>query len=349
MMKKLIYFVLFLTLGCTVQKDSITTSSSKENQCETNLTPHDIVNQLPIVAELFSATGSVAGAGRLQSDLIVVLSDWLPTLIQNPSGSNPLPEGFFYNGNGTYRIAQSPTDAEFLDIQLVLDKNYGFGLQGDPLPGDPFSMNSYLVNPSLSINILTSKLNISFASTGPLVELLGYGSNPANPIELPLNANSITDTLKNLSNGLKNLLVKTSLVTIIQGKRSSIEFSASTVPTAMSTLLSTSIVSIGSLTATGTDSSTGQTITATGEGFTIYLPTSATVFQSSGSAVVSGNLTSQITGGQLNTRSIVHFAGYNFEIPSILENIPPFYLLSYLRDMGFSMKDVKSIMSLECQ
>jgi hypothetical protein len=73
-----------------------------------------------------------------------------------------------------------------MDLVVRLGKDYSFGKKGDPVTENLFVLESYLVGATSEIDIASQSVQISFDAPGPLVELLGFGPDPASPISVSL-------------------------------------------------------------------------------------------------------------------------------------------------------------------
>jgi hypothetical protein len=93
------------------------------------------------------------------------------------------PDGWEWAGDGVYRTG---SEATTMDATFYLAEDFSFGKAGDPVSYDVFLVDSYLVNARLKLDVKTGKTRIAYDAPGPLVELLGFGAAPANPLPVDL-------------------------------------------------------------------------------------------------------------------------------------------------------------------
>jgi hypothetical protein len=73
-----------------------------------------------------------------------------------------------------------------MDATFYLAEDFSFAQTGDPVMYDVFLVDSYLVNARLRVDFATGKARIQYDAPGPLVELLGFGAQPPNPLPVDL-------------------------------------------------------------------------------------------------------------------------------------------------------------------
>ncbi len=134
----------------------------------------------------FSAHEMVV-CGGLVSSIAFALVEGVTELVENPSAST-LPEDYTYDGEGTYFIAPSIFDDLRMEVRFFLGRDYEFGATGELVTENLFVAESYLLDPEATISIDKStfppevRVEVSHGGPGPLVELLGLGTDPPNPV-----------------------------------------------------------------------------------------------------------------------------------------------------------------------
>jgi len=100
------------------------------------------------------------------------------------SRTDATPESWSYEAGGTYR---TEGEGVVMTTQFFLAEDFEFGRSGDLVTDNVFDTENYLVGAAVNVDLSTGRTTLSYDSTGPLVELLGYGAEPPNPIELSIN------------------------------------------------------------------------------------------------------------------------------------------------------------------
>lgn len=101
------------------------------------------------------------------------------------SSDDATPNGWGFDGDGIYRTGSDGVD---MTTSFFLAEDFeGLGASGDLVTDNVFLVASYFVNPVVSVDFTTGATELQYDSTGPLVELLGYGATPPNPLPLGLN------------------------------------------------------------------------------------------------------------------------------------------------------------------
>lgn len=149
-----------------------------------------------LVTDLRSSLAEMIGCGQLTVELTSgVRSGVAEAITQGKSDATP--DGWTYAGQGTYTTSAARAAME---TRFYSAEDFEFAKAGDPIEDDVFLVDSYLVGASLRIpDPLSLRAELSYSQVGPLVELLGYGASPPNPIELSVSDLArIGDKLANL-------------------------------------------------------------------------------------------------------------------------------------------------------
>jgi hypothetical protein len=73
-----------------------------------------------------------------------------------------------------------------MDMTFYVTENFSFARAGQPVTHDLFLADNYLAGAKLEIDFRSGNAEIEFDAPGPLVELLGFGANPENPLPVDL-------------------------------------------------------------------------------------------------------------------------------------------------------------------
>lgn len=148
----------------------------------------EISDTVQIVDDFEDSAHEMIACGGLVFSIVGALISGAVELVEDPSSST-LPEQYTYDGAGTYHVDVQAFQDVRMDVKFHLARDYAFGKAGDLVTENLFSMSSYLKgarstlvsNPS---NPLDVTVEIDYDEPGPLVELLGYGATPPNPLVL---------------------------------------------------------------------------------------------------------------------------------------------------------------------
>lgn len=150
--------------------------------CTEGLSTAEIDDTLVISDDLSESLHELVVCGGLQASIVGALLDATFNLLQDPNGE-VLPEAFSYEGEGVYRTTGKSTT---MDVTFVLGHDTSFGKKGDVVKENLFVMSSYLVGAKTKVDLLEQQAEVSYTATGPLVELMGFGATPPNPIVVKL-------------------------------------------------------------------------------------------------------------------------------------------------------------------
>jgi hypothetical protein len=152
----------------------------------------DITAAVVITDEYADSLHELIGCGGLSFALCSAVIDGIVDAIVAQS-NDATPDGWEFVGDGVYRTG---SDSTTMDATFYLAEDFSFAKAGDPVMYDLFLVDSYLVNAKLRVDLTTGKARINYDKPGPLVELLGFGAKPANP--LPVNLSDLTSIKKKL-------------------------------------------------------------------------------------------------------------------------------------------------------
>jgi hypothetical protein len=143
----------------------------------------DIAAAVVITDEYADSLHELIGCGGLSFALCSAVIDGVIDAIVDQS-NDATPDGWEFVGDGVYRTGSGGT---VMDATFYLAEDFSFGKAGDPVMDDLFLVKSYLVDARLKVDLLKGKAEIRFDAPGPLVELLGFGADPPNPLPVDLN------------------------------------------------------------------------------------------------------------------------------------------------------------------
>jgi hypothetical protein len=141
----------------------------------------DITAAVVITDEYAESLHELIGCGGLSFALCSAVIDGVIDAIIAQS-NDATPDGWEFMGDGVYRTGSGGT---VMDATFYLAEDFSFAKAGDPIEHDVFVVDSYLVDARLRVD-LSGKARIAYDEPGPLVELLGFGANPPNPLTVDL-------------------------------------------------------------------------------------------------------------------------------------------------------------------
>ncbi|MEM7152450.1 MAG: hypothetical protein AAF799_06375 [Myxococcota bacterium] len=199
-------------MGGSDRVDATDTTGSVEDSgtgvptiaCEDLFEPDELAAREALVEQLVQAVDDLEWAGGALQDMRVPLIDGAKGRARHDHDT--LPAHLTYEGEGRYRFAAPRSTT---DIEVYLTENFQFGGPGDRITHNLFVMSSYLLDPQPSLlepdEENPASLSIEYAGPGPLVELLGYGPNPPNPLVLT------TAEISDLEHGFRQLEVRAAM------------------------------------------------------------------------------------------------------------------------------------------
>lgn len=155
--------------------------------CTQGLTPAQISDTVAITFEFEQSAHEMIACGGLVFGIVLALVEGIADLVEDPSAST-LPDGYAYDGEGTYFVAPATFDDLRMEVRFHLGRDYSFGAEGELVTENLFLMSSYLVGAQAQVEIDTSggfptvEIRVYHDGPGPLAELLGLGANPPSPI-----------------------------------------------------------------------------------------------------------------------------------------------------------------------
>jgi hypothetical protein len=181
-------FLACALLACSNTTNTTPPKDDLEDKNYTNLTScrgsastTDIDNNVELALDLRESLHEMVVCGGL---MVTVAGAVITVLIDSASGNTKDPDGFTFDGKGTYTSPQ-------MDLQFFLGQDTSFGKAGDLITFNVFQLDTYLtgakVDAKASIDLsgnTKSSVTATFSGTGPGVELLGLGKTPASPLKI---------------------------------------------------------------------------------------------------------------------------------------------------------------------
>ncbi len=335
---------------------TISGCSKIPSSCSSGLTHDEALDRVLMVKEFQKDIAVTFLSMRYQADFVSLIGTFVSSLFQGQTSF--LPAGAGYTSDGTYRMASTDDGASHLDLKVTFGTDYNAGVAGTAIPADLFSMSSYLTGMTVTPNISNRTLDISYASTGPLVELLGYGTTPPNPLQLALSASLLTTpyaVLDNLVTEFRKL--KVSAVMTMSSAQSKSHFNyAVTLPTSsLSELVNSFVVSPTPVVITGTRADTNQTLEVTNWNANFALPSYSfptftspaqilEVFNATRTIRLDGSITAKVTGGGFDYQMVFTYDKLNIE--SSLA--PVFQILPSTDSFWTKYPVLENSVSIEC-
>ena len=156
--------------------------SSSAKEC-TEGVPSTIVNaQVEVMQQTGDSYHEMVACGGLAYRISSSIYQILATSLLESAGVS-VPGGFVYEGEGRYVTGSGGTT---MVVSYLYGDDFEVGLEDEPVLYDLFDFDNYLRGVSVSVDPISQELLVSYNATGPLVELLGKGANPPNPLSLTL-------------------------------------------------------------------------------------------------------------------------------------------------------------------
>ncbi|MBK8234801.1 MAG: hypothetical protein IPK74_04525 [Deltaproteobacteria bacterium] len=147
------------------------------DECPGDATPAQRRDAVVIAQEYGDSVHEMIACGMLQVALVGAIVEGIVDAIA--AGTNDAtPDGWSFD-DGVYRTAGNGATME---TRFYLAQDTSFGHAGDLVEHNLFLVDSYLVGAVLVVDLVDGVSEIQYASHGPLVELMGFGAAPPNPL-----------------------------------------------------------------------------------------------------------------------------------------------------------------------
>lgn len=148
------------------------------SSCRGDADDDEVLDALVITNEYGESLHEMVACGQLGVALCMGVISGIFDAIAAQEG-DATPDGWEFIGEGVYRTSSSSTE---MQMRFYLAEDFSFGKAGDPVRENLFLVDSYLVNAVLAIDWSTGAAELQYDEPGPLVELLGMGAEPLNPL-----------------------------------------------------------------------------------------------------------------------------------------------------------------------
>lgn len=169
-------------------------------ECRGDASDAEVWDTIAIKDDYNDSLHELVACGGLNARLCTSLISGILDAVMNNEDS-ALPPGWGYAGEGVYHTEGTGVT---MDTQFYLAEDFEFGKKGDLITENLFLASNYLQGYYAYIDY--QGIVIEYDEPGPLVELMGYGTNPPNPIVLDL------DDYYALNSRLKKLEFTTEIV-----------------------------------------------------------------------------------------------------------------------------------------
>lgn len=167
------------------------------DDCRGGASDEEVADQTAIVGEFQASMHELVICGGLTFRISAAVIEALVTLIVEQATS-AMPEEFTYMGVGIYRTGDPATGTD-MGLSFAYGDDYAVGKQGEIIAHDLFVLESYLVGATVEVDGGAQVIRVGYTSPGPLVELIGLGADPPNPIEIGLlDVDDLTRELRKL-------------------------------------------------------------------------------------------------------------------------------------------------------
>jgi len=151
-------------------------------ECAGDLTQAEIDVNLQISVDYAQSLHEMVACGGLAVRLCQGVSSGIIDAILT-SSTDATPDGWSYQGEGVYFTSAPGVE---MTTRFYAAEDFTFAAAGEVVPHDVFQVESYLVDPVVTVDFSTGRTELAFSDVGPLVELLGLGAAPQSPVELTL-------------------------------------------------------------------------------------------------------------------------------------------------------------------
>jgi hypothetical protein len=152
-------------------------------ECRGDASDAEVADAIAITDEYAQSLHEMVACGQLAVVLCAGVVDGVIDAIVEQS-EDATPDGWYYGGDGVWRTG---ADGTRMEMKFYFAEDLQVGRAGEPVVHDLFHTDSYLVDATAVLDWTTGEVAIHYASPGPLVELLGFGTSPPNPLPIDLN------------------------------------------------------------------------------------------------------------------------------------------------------------------
>ena len=202
-------------VSCAADCDAAVPSGAAVSldDCAGDHSQADIDQTLAVVDDLQNSYHEMVACGSLLYTLLRGLIDIFESAITGIETGTPA--GFEHGDDGAYTASSSDYGDVTMVVEFYFGNDYEAGAASDRVEPDLFDLESYLTDIQLELDLTNEELILGYGEVGPLVELLGFGSEPENPLVLTI------DDAADLGRGLRQLELST-LINVEDPRASSV-------------------------------------------------------------------------------------------------------------------------------
>lgn len=157
-------------------------NSTEFSACRGGASDEQVADTVRIVDEYGESLHEMVACGQLNVALCSGIIEGIIDAILAQS-NDAMPPGWGYQGEGVYHTSGTNV---VMDTRFYLTEDFSFGSAGDMVVDNLFIVDSYLIDALAVVDYSTGEVTIEHGGPGPLVELLGLGPTPPNPIPITL-------------------------------------------------------------------------------------------------------------------------------------------------------------------
>lgn len=159
----------------------------QDDSCLDDAPASAVQTDLQTIDETGQSYHEMVACGGLSFQINRNLTEVLVSSLLESQGIE-VPGGFEWDGEGRYVSSSGGTD---MSVSYFYGDDFEVGLEDELVVHDLFDFGNYLRGVTVEADLdggLDGAIDVHWASTGPLVELLGRGPTPPNPIHFELDA-----------------------------------------------------------------------------------------------------------------------------------------------------------------
>jgi hypothetical protein len=162
-----------------------TTKTPREQlaACVGTTSQAELDNNLRTASYFEDSAHEMVVCGGISFAFIQVIVDMGINLVTDPSST---PTEVIPFQDGVYKSSTSGYKEVKMDVELFAGSDYSFAKQGERIPFNVQDASNYLVGGKVTVDLVKQTASVSYQSAGPLIELLGFGANPPNPLAVSL-------------------------------------------------------------------------------------------------------------------------------------------------------------------
>ena len=155
------------------------------SECRAELTAHLDDGTFDMMLHVDESLHELIACGGLTYALVAAVMEVVVSLAEGAEDGE-LPPGFSTEWDGVFHLTPDGVTRGTMAVELVFGRDYEVGKKGERIVGNLLSASTYLVGAAAKVDWSSYTAEISYDEVGPLVELLGYGADPPNPLVLDM-------------------------------------------------------------------------------------------------------------------------------------------------------------------